>query len=192
MASKPEPKPDEPTPDEPKADAEPKGEEALTPERFEELRREAIKHRREARAAQTAADEVRAELERLRVERESDQERAVREAVEEARREEAAKWDRRLLEAEVAVRAAGKLADPSDAVHLLPVDDLLAEPEPDARQRKIDEALSDLIEAKPYLAAANGPARPATGLVTQGTRSKPPVSGDASADDWIRSHSRRR
>jgi hypothetical protein len=170
---------------------EPKREE-LTPDRFEEVKREAIENRRKLRAAESAHDETRKELEQLRAERESAEEKAVREAVDAARGEERAKWQRRLVEAQVAARAAGKLTDPADAVHLLSVDELLAEEDEDKRERLMDKALDELVEQKPYLALNGTRERESGRLVTQGARSRAPVTGDKTADDWFRSRGRRR
>jgi hypothetical protein len=166
-------------------ESESKGE--TTPEQVEEARREAVKYRRDLRAAQAAHDETRKELEQLRAENESSQEKAVREAVEAARSEEAQRWAHKLLEAEVAVRAAGKLADPGDAIRLLAVDDLLSEQDEQARAKKVDQALDDLLEAKPYL-AANGQTRERStgGLITQGARSTQAPKAEGSPDDWFR------
>jgi hypothetical protein len=172
---------------------ESEGQQQLEPEskgeeQVEEARREAVKYRRDLRAAQAAHDETRKELEQLRAENESAQEKAVREAVAAARAEEAQRWAHKLLEAEVAVRAAGKLADPGDAIRLLAVDDLLSEEDEQARARKVDQALDDLLEAKPYL-AANGQTQQRQGakdLITQGARSTQAPKAEGSPDDWFR------
>jgi len=153
----------------------------------EKARREAAKYRRDLRAAQTANDELRAELERRRVEGESEQERAVREAVETARKQ----WDTdhaaERLHSRLRVRAAGKLRDADDAVlHLggtLP---------PDADDAAIDEAIAELVKQRDYLAVPNGAPPDGGGLVTQGARSSAPAPGgrEQTADDWIRARAR--
>jgi hypothetical protein len=167
----------------------------LTPERYEAVRREAVENRRRLRAAESAHDETRKELERLRAQNESENEKAVREAAAEARRDEAGKWSRRLLEAQVAVAAAGRLNDPSDAVRLLPVEELLAEEDEAARDRAITKAIETLIESKPYLAAQvdgeRGGERRGE-LVTQGARSATRSKTEKTADDWFRQRGRRR
>ena len=167
---------------------EPKREE-LTSERFDEVKREAIENRRKLRAAETAHDQTRKELEQLRSEHESGQEKAVREAVEQERE----RWQRLVVEAQVAAGAAGKLQDPADAVALVSVEELLAETDEEKRQQLLDKQLDELVERKPYL-ALNGTREQEGGrqLVTQGARSRQPVSGDKNPDDWIRSRGRRR
>ena len=155
-----------------------------------EARAEAARSRRELRAAQQVADEQRAELERLRVQQESEQERAIREAVDAAVTEERGRWQGQLLEARVTARAAGQLRDPSDAPRYLRLDELA-----DADDRQLDEAITTLLADKPYLALANGDGgHPASGsqLVTQGTRSGAPRGTDTtSADAWIRGKRRK-
>jgi hypothetical protein len=148
----------------------------------EGLRREAAKWRRELRAAQKANDDLRAELERNRVENESEQERAIREAVEAAR----AEWDTEhaaeRLHSRLRVRAAGKLRDAEDAVlHLGGTLDTTAD------DAAIDEAIDELIKQRDYLAAPAGGNGERGGLVTQGARSQAPGSNrEQTPDDWIR------
>jgi hypothetical protein len=163
---------------------------------FEEVRREAAARRRAERAAQATADELRTELEKFRVESESEQEKKTREAVSAAVAEVAERYERRLLEATIARRASGKLRDPDDAISLLPIDELLEIEDERERRKRVDEALDELLESKPYLAEANGerettPSRAA--LVTQGARSERPgrTSDAKDADDWLRKRSRR-
>jgi hypothetical protein len=164
---------------------------------FEELRRENANRRRSERAAQSVNDELREELERLRTQHESDSEKTVREAVDEARAEVASNYERRLLEAQVARQAAGTLRDPEDAVRLLPMDELLGIADERERAKRVDDALSELVESKPYLANANGETASSGGrstLVTQGGRSERPGgsrSEGTSPDDWIRKRARR-
>lgn len=163
----------------------------------ENARREAAKHRRDARAAQATADGLRKQYETLRSEHEGEQEKVIREAVDAARAEEREKWQRELLEAQVVARATGKLADPEDAMRLLSIEELLGESDPQARSKRLDQALAELLEAKPYLAASeNGGERggeKGRGLVSQGARSgQSPKGGEGSADDWLRSARDRR
>jgi membrane protein involved in colicin uptake len=152
----------------------------------EALRREAAKWRRELRAAQKTNDELRAELERHRVESESDIDRAKREAVEEAKAQWEADHAAEQLHSRLRARAVGKLRDADDAVLHLG-----AALDPNADNAAIDEAIDELIKQRDYLAApANGGTERA-GLVTQGARSPAPGSGGAqSPDDWIRARAR--
>ena len=163
---------------------------------FEEVRREAAARRRAERAAQATADELRAELEKLRVESESEQEKKTREAVGAAVAEVTERYERRLLEATVARRAAGKLRDPDDAISLLPLDELLEVEDERERTKRVDVALDELLESKPYLAENGERSAPPTErrLVTQGARSERPGDSRRSgvdADSWIRGRARR-
>lgn len=151
----------------------------------EGLRREAAKWRRDLRAAQTANDELRAELERRRVESESEQDRAIREAVEAERTKLTAAFAGERLHNRLRLRAAGKLREPDDAV--LHLGDTL---DANADDAAIDAAIDELIKQRDYLAApaANGER---VGLVTQGARSTAPGAGrEQTADDWIRARAR--
>ena len=129
---------------------------------------------------------MRASVERNRVESESEQERAIREAVDKARAEWEHEHAAERLHSRLRVRAAGKLRDADDAVlHLGGVLDA------DADNATIDEAIDELIKQRDYLAAppANGGER--GGRVTQGARSVAPGSGrEQSPDDWIRNRAR--
>jgi hypothetical protein len=151
----------------------------------EALRREAAKWRRELRAAQTTNDELRAELERRRVESESEQDRAIREAIEAERAKLTAEFAGERLHNRLRIRAAGKLRDADDAVlHLGATLDA------DADNATIDAALDELIKQRDYLAAPAGNGDRA-GLVTQGARSSAPGGGrEQTPDDWIRARAR--
>jgi hypothetical protein len=156
----------------------------LTQERFDALRAEVVQHRRKARAAEQVADELRAEAERRRQESESEQERTVREAVEAERERLTAEFATERLQNRLRARAAGRLADPEDAVT-----HLAGTVAPDTDDAGIDQALADLLEHKPYLSPANGEGERGQ-LVTQGVRSQPPGRTEQSPDAWIRSHRR--
>src|SRR5262245_6839211 len=165
----------------------PSGDE-LTQERFDSLRTEAVQHRRKARAAEQVADELRAENERLRQQHESEQDKAIREAVETERQRLTDEFAGERLQNRLRARAAGRLADPEDAVtHLAGTLDA------DTDDAGIDKALADLLEQKAYL-AATAPANGEGGgqLVTQGVRSQPPGRTEQSPDAWIRSQRRNR
>lgn len=156
-----------------------------------DLRREAIRHRRELRAAQGTNDELRNELERLRVAHESEQDRAIREAVQTAEQRLTSEFATERLHNRLRVRAAGRLRDAEDAVlHLggiLPAD---------AEDQAVDDAIEQLIKERDYLAnpAIITPITEGNSLVTQGARSQPPGRAlrETSPDDWIRSRARRR
>jgi hypothetical protein len=161
------------------------GEETPLSAREEKLKAEAVKTRRELRAAQKVADELREEAERRRQESESEQEKAIREAVEAERARLTEEYASERLHNRLRIRAAGRLADPEDAVLHLG-----SELKPDASDEEIDEALGRLLEHKSYLAAGsgNGPGgeERRRELVSQGPRSGPPGRGSESPDDWLR------
>jgi hypothetical protein len=142
---------------------------------------EAARHRHEAR-------EARERLQTLERERETEQERRDRETAERERAagraerdDEVAALHRQIATGDIRVRAAGRFADPEDAVRMLDVDALLATPEAE-RVAAVDAALGKLLETKPYLARQSEP-RP--GLMTQGGRSTPP-GGRARERSWLR------
>ncbi|MBI0294497.1 hypothetical protein JBE04_08375 [Streptomyces sp. PRKS01-29] len=72
----------------------------------------------------------------------------------EAAREATAKANARILRSEVRAAAAGKLADPRDALRFLDLDQFEVDESGDVDAEEIAEAIEDLIKTKPYLAAA--------------------------------------
>ena len=161
--------------------------EELTPEKFAALQAEAVAQRRKTKAAQQVADELRAEVERHRQQSESEQEKAVREAVEAERERLTAEFASERLQNRLRARAAGRLADPDDAVLHLSVS-----LEPSADDEALDAAISDLLEHKAYLATAGTANGGEQSLVTQGARSTPPGRTEQSPDAWIRARGRNR
>ena len=177
--------PDPPEADEPAAEADDAGGGDTTA--AERARREAAKARRDLRAAQQANDELRGELERRRVETESETERLVREAVEAERARLTTEFAGERLHNRLRIRAAGKLREPDDAVlHLGGTLDA------DADDAAIDAAIDELIKQRDYLGAAPVP-NGGGGLVTQGARSSERAGAggrEQSPDDWIRARAR--
>lgn len=155
--------------------------------REEELKAEAVKARRELRAAQKVADELREEAERRRQENESENERAIREAVEAERERLVAEYATERLHNRLRLRAAGRLADPEDAVLHLG-----SELDPDSSNEDIDDALGRLLESKTYLGTEpNGHGEERRGLVSQGPRSGQPGRTEKTPDDWLRRAAKR-
>ena len=87
---------------------------------------------------------------------ETEEERTQREAESAA----LAKANTRILKAEVRALAAGKLSDPSDALTFLDLDQFEVDDDGDVDQQEIEEAISDLLDRKPYLAAQSGSKTP--------------------------------
>lgn len=127
-----------------------KGREALAKER---------KARRDAEKARRAAE---AELAALKAQQaDGAQTDADKQAAEQARRDAeaaaAAKANERILKAEIRAAAAGKLADPADALRYLDLSQFEVADDGATDPEAISEAISELIKTKPYLAAkANG------------------------------------
>lgn len=71
-----------------------------------------------------------------------------------------AKANTRILKAEVRALATGKLSDPSDALTFLDLDQFEVGDDGDVDQQEIEEAISDLLDRKPYLAAQSGSKSP--------------------------------
>lgn len=94
-------------------------------------------------------------------------EKAKAEAAESATKEAVSKANARVLKAEIRAAAAGKLADPADALRLLDLDDFDVDEDGEVDAKAIAKALDELVKSKPYLAAKGG--RPA-GNVDQGVR----------------------
>lgn len=121
----------------------PKGEKALKAEK--ERRRAEAKKRRE----------LEAELAKLKSSNSGtadDPDQIRREATEAA----TAKANTRLLRAEVRAVAAGKLADPKDALRFLDLDQFEVGEDGDVDADEIADAIDDLLKNKPYLAAQGG------------------------------------
>ena len=125
---------------------------------------------RKWKAAEKAAADAARERDALKQKTESEQEKAVREAADTAREEERTKAKERILASEIKARAAGKLADPEDAVLHLTRGDTTAfiSDELDVDDDKIVKAIDKLLEKKPHLKA-------------QGATRKPSADGGARA-----------
>lgn len=145
-----------------------------------------------------------AELEQLRQQQMTEQERALaqarKEAAEQARTEERSKTNRRLFAAEVRAAAAGKLADPDlladpdVAIKLLGFDDIPVNADGEIDSEAISQHLADMLNRRPYLGSATRPA----GSADQGPRGTPPAPDPAqltNPDDvleWAKSNRSRR
>lgn len=104
------------------------------------------------------------EFDKLSEAQKTELERAVdttrRETEEAVRTERDGHWRGILLRSEVRVAAAGKLADPEDAIRFLDLDSLEVDDDGRLDEKKVASAIEKLVEKKPYLAAANGSRRP--------------------------------
>lgn len=163
---------DEPTPsDAPETEPEPVVEppEAPAPE-LGDAGKAAIKaERQRAAKAEREAKELKARLEALEAESLSETERKIAEARREASTEAIAAANARIIRAEIKAAAAGKLADPSDAIRLLDLTEFDVSDDGEVDNQAIESAIDSLVAAKPYLTATGRPAgtggggaRPAT------------------------------
>lgn len=123
------------------------------------------------RAARRAADKRVKELELALADKdktpdEQEIERVRREAAAEAM----SKANERLLKAEVRAAATGKLSDPADALRFLDLSTFEIGEDGELDSESINDAITELITAKPYLAAGT-PAR-FEGSADQGARGK--------------------
>ena len=67
-----------------------------------------------------------------------------------------AKANTRIVKAEVRAAAAGKLADPADALNFIDLGEFEVGEDGDVDQDEIADAIDDLLRRKPYLAAQGG------------------------------------
>ncbi len=156
---------------------------------IERANTEAARFRHELRSSQEQAEQARDRLTALERQHESEQERVIREAEERGHASAQgeidqlrASYERQLATLAIKARAADRFTDPDDAIRLLPLDELLAEPDDQRRDQRIEKALADLLEAKPYLARDSGRRAP---LVSQGGRSEQP-NGRPRERSWLR------
>lgn len=127
-----------------------------------------------ARAARKEADELKARLAEFEDANKSETEKLIEKArkdAEEATRDEVTKaYEQRLLEGRLIARAAGKLADASDATSLIKLDDLAKSESGEVDDKTIDAAIATLIKQKPYLATGATPGPGSADGGPRGTR----------------------
>ena len=130
------------------------------------------------RRARAAAER---ETAKLRDETATDAEKAIAAARDEGRREALGQVTGRMIEAEVRAAAAGKLADPADAVRLIDLTGFVGD-DGDIDAKAIAAAVDELVETKPYLRAGTGePKGNGSHPAPQGTRPGPALEGDGDA-----------
>lgn len=127
------------------------GDMPLGPAGQKALEAEKAKRKREAQRRR----QLEAELAELKGKSGDETEQARREAEQAA----LAKANARILRAEVKAAAAGKLADPKDALKLLDIDQFEVGEDGEVDTDEISSAIDDLIKSKPYLAAAQSTKR---------------------------------
>ena len=110
-----------------------------------------------AKAAEKRAKAAEAELERVRLENASAEEKAIAAARAEGRTEALATANVRLVRAEVKAAAGGVLQDPEDAVRLLDLSEFGVDDDGEVDTKAITAAVRRLAESKPYLAVGAKP-----------------------------------
>lgn len=132
-------------------------------------------------AGKQALDRMKAKLKAERERRIAAEEKAAKALGEDdaarIEREALAKANTRIVRAEIKAAAAGKLADPADALTFLSADDFEVDDDGDVDAGEIAAAIDDLLRRKPYLAAQGGSARPKPDR-SQGATGKAATSTD--------------
>jgi hypothetical protein len=151
-----------PEPDEGEADLGDAGKKAL----------DAMKAR--VKAAEKAAKEARADIARRdaadSLRDKPAEEQAIKAARAEGRTEATAKGNERILKADLRAAATGKLADPTDAALYINLSEFTVSDDGDTDSEALAEAIADLLERKPHLAA--GAPRKFEGSGDQGAKGK--------------------
>lgn len=100
---------------------------------------------------------AKAELDRLKAEGQSEQEKALatarKEAEDAARSDERSKADTRILKAEVKALAGAKFANPADAVAFIDLTGLKVDENGDVDEKAITARLEQVLKDRPYLVA---------------------------------------
>lgn len=150
------------------AEDTPKDTQAEAPEKSEDTdwKSHARKHERQAKKSSKRVEELEAELTKFREATQSEQEKAIsqarKEAAEEAKSEVLAELRKERLSASVARHAAGKFADVEDAIRLLDLDDAdIFDEDGKVDNDNLKQALTDLLDRKPHLAASPVGKKPA-------------------------------
>jgi membrane protein involved in colicin uptake len=122
--------------------------------------------RKARKAAEKAARDAQAKLDKLTEASQSDTEKAIekarREAAEAAKAEVTTAFRQRILKSEIRAQAAGKFADPDDAVSLLDLDDSdVFDADGEVRTDALAKELDALLDRKPHLKADPSNGRPA-------------------------------
>lgn len=112
------------------------------------------------RAERLARREAERKARDLEAEKETAGKEPAEQALEQARREAAAeatsRAHARILRSEIRAAAKGKLADPSDAFAYLDLNEFEVGDDGDVDSDAIEDAISELLKRKPYLAADTG------------------------------------
>jgi hypothetical protein len=153
-----------------------------------ETRREAASYRRKLRDTERERDELRGKTQ-------TEQERAIADAVKAREEELTAEHRKTLIGLHVKAHAAAKFEDPADALRFVDVsefDDL----DEDKLDRAIERALDEVLESKPYLAKdGDGGGERDRGrkrVPSPGPRGEGGGRREGETDDWLRRRARAR
>ena len=134
------------------------------------------KYRHENSSLKKQLDEAHANLEKTRKAQMSEHEKALDEAYKRGTAEATENYQRALLSERILRHATGKLADPTDAEALLDTSGI----DPN-KPEQIDQAIADLLKAKPHLAVTNG-----RGRIDQGPQGGRTPEPEQSGSEWLR------
>lgn len=136
---------------------------------------EAKKLRSEAASLRRRAKEAEAELEKIRTDQMSEQERAIADARMEERTAALKVANQRIVAAEIKTAAVGKITNPELAVHLIPADKFEVADDGSIDAEAVAAAIDELIQKYPELGQ-----RPVIGSVDGGVRPAPQSKMDMS------------
>lgn len=141
----------------------------------------ARKHEKRWKEHSKRANAAEAELAKLKEASQSEQDKAIAAARKEATEQATAGFQDKIVRAEIRAQAAGKFADPDDAVRLLDLDDLeVFDSEGEVQLGILSKALDALLERKPHLRAGHQ----AQSVDVDAGKGAGPTSGDM--NDQIR------
>lgn len=129
-------------------------------------------------AARKEARELKARLEALEQQSKPGGDDAIEAARREAAAEATSAANQRILRTEIRAIAANKLADPADALAYLDLSDFEVDGNGDIDTDAITEAIADLLDKKPYLAAKRFQGDGDMGKGKQKQPPKPPTQND--------------
>lgn len=161
------------------------------------LTREAAGYRTQLRDAEKRAEDAEAKLSKAAEASKSAVEDAKAAGIAEGKKEATKEHAAALASAEVRARAARYLADPDDAPKFLDLDALVDDGKPNGE--KVDKALAELVEKKPYLGIkaagksdnGDGGGQSSRGNGDGGARHTAPQTGDNKMDTLIRGQIKR-
>lgn len=140
--------------------------------------REAEKAAREERARREALEQAAALRDKPA------EEQAIEQARAEARAEALKAANERVLRSELRAAATGKLADPADAALYINLSEFTVSDDGDVDSEALSDAIADLIERKPHLAAVKKSRF--DGAADQGAKGREQTPRQLSADDLSR------